>query len=95
MAKKYVSFTADDAISNIPDWVDQGNPLDNDSDGGDLDDLYGEDIDMVVRVVHSDGEVDEEDGHHSADKDKDDKDDHRRAVKVIVKSLLLKDERSC
>ena len=41
-------------------------------DGGDLGDLYGEDIDMVVRVVHSDGEVDEEDGHHSADKDKDD-----------------------
>ena len=25
MARKYVSFTADDAISNILDWVDQGN----------------------------------------------------------------------
>ena len=31
---------------------------------------------MDVRVVHSDGEVNEEDGHHSADKDKDNKDDH-------------------
>ena len=73
MARKYVSFTADDAISNILDWVDQGNPFDNDSDGGDdLGDLYGEDIDMVVRVVHSDGEVDEEGSHHSADKDKED-----------------------
>ena len=74
MARKYVSFTADDAISNILDWVDQGNPLDNDSDGGDdLGDLYGEDIGIVVRVVHSDGEVDEEGRHHSADKDKDDR----------------------
>ena len=26
--------------------------------------------------MHSDGEVDEEDNHHSADKDKGDKDDH-------------------
>ena len=61
MARK--SFTADDAISNILDWVDQGNLLDNDNDDGDdLGDLYGQDIDMV----------DEEDGHHSADKDKDD-----------------------
>ena len=77
MARKYVSFTSDDAISNILNWVDQGNPLDSDSDNGDdLGDLYGEDIDMVVGVVHSDSEVDEEDGHHSADKHKDDKDDH-------------------
>ena len=36
----------------------------------------GEDIDMVVHVVHLDGEVYEEDGHRPADKDKDDKDDH-------------------
>ena len=43
MARKYVSFTAaSDAISNILDWVDQGNPLDNDSDDGDdLGDLFG------------------------------------------------------
>ena len=31
---------------------------------------------MVVRVMHSGDEVDEVDGHHSADKDKDDEDDH-------------------
>ena len=62
MARKYVSFTADDAISDILDWVDQGNPLDND-DGDDLGDLHGKDIDMVVHVVHSGGEVDEEDCH--------------------------------
>ena len=31
---------------------------------------------MVVGVVHSDSEVDEEDGHHSGDNHKDDKDDH-------------------
>ena len=74
MARNYVSFTSDDAISNILNWVDEGNSLESDSDDGDddLGDLYGEDIDMVIGVVHSDSEVDEEDGHHIADKHKDD-----------------------
>ena len=74
MARNYVSFTSDDAISNILNWVDEGNPLESDSDDGDddLGDLYGEDIDIVIGVVHSDSEVDEEDGHHTADKYKDD-----------------------
>ena len=75
MVRRYVFFTSDDAISNISDWVDQENPLDSDSDDGDdLCDLYGEDIDMVVGVVHSDSEVNEEDGYHSGDKHIDDQD---------------------
>ena len=43
---------------------------------------------MVVRVVHSDGEVDEEDDHYSADKDKDDKDDHGSSESDSEEPLL-------
>ena len=60
-----MAVSADEAMSQILGWVNNGNsmPDDNENDDNDLDDLYGEDT--VVRVP--DCHFDEEDGNLQSD----------------------------
>ena len=53
-----MAISADEAMSQIFDWVNNGDPISDDSgnDDNDLDDLYGEDNVVRVPDCHSDKE---------------------------------------
>ena len=62
-----MAISADAAMAQLLDWVNNGNPMPDDSDDDDLDDLYGEDTVVRVPECHSG----DEGSNHQSDTDSD------------------------
>ena len=97
-----MTISADAAILQILDWVDNDNPIDDsDNDDNDLDDLYRETT--IVRVP--DGHSDVEDTNRKSDTDSSDEDvspqqqqtpvRRRHPKKTLTSNRLVNSINSC